>query len=166
MVVTARLLLHAAAEGDNVQVITPLITAGADTDMNAKAPSTGHTPPHLAIVSGQEAAAKMLIMTGAGFIILDAEEDAPPHVAIEGGHVGIAQDLLISGADPSAKDSKRVYSLHLAARRGQDEVVLALVVLALVHKGANLHCCNSGGMTPLFVVVTEDHTPTVKSPLG
>lgn len=75
--------------------------------------------------------------------IPDSSEDAPLRLAIEGGHVGLAQDLLIGGADPSGVGSKRNYPLHLAASRGQDEVVLGLV-----HKGADLNCRDSLGWTP------------------
>ncbi|CAN0460649.1 unnamed protein product, partial [Ectocarpus sp. 12 AP-2014] len=55
-------LLHAAAEGGDALVVSLLLREGAGADMEAKAPGTGHTPLHLAVLGGKAAAAKALIM--------------------------------------------------------------------------------------------------------
>lgn len=47
----------------------------------------------------------------------------------------MAQDLLLSGADHDVRGSLGEYPLHLAARRGRGDVVLALM-----HKRADLDC--------------------------
>ncbi|CAM9757739.1 unnamed protein product, partial [Ectocarpus fasciculatus] len=55
-------LLHAAAEGGNVHVVSTLHRAGAGSEMDTKTPGTGHTPLHLAVLGGNAAAAKTLIL--------------------------------------------------------------------------------------------------------
>ncbi|CBN79339.1 F-box domain and ankyrin repeat protein [Ectocarpus siliculosus] len=150
-------LLHAAAEGGNVQVITRLRNAGAGEDMKAKALDTGHTPLDLAVIGGKEAAAKALIMAGANVNMLDATNDGPLHLAITGGHVGIAKDLLLSGANPVQAGSNDNFAIHLAACYGLDEVVLALV-----QKGVDLNCVNTRGEIPLCVALRGDHVATIK----
>ncbi|CAN0205389.1 unnamed protein product, partial [Ectocarpus fasciculatus] len=151
-------LLHAAAEGGNVQVITRLSTAGARGDIEAKSLDTGHTPLGLAVVGGKEAAAEALIMAGADVNVLDAANDGPLHLAIKGGHVGIAKDLLLSGANPVQAGSKGDFPIHLAAQHGLDEVVLALV-----QKGVDLNRVNTRGQTPLDVALWWDHVATMKN---
>ena len=154
-------LLHAAAEGGDGQVISTLIRAGAGADKNVRAPQNGRTPLHVAVVLGNAAATKALIMTRADVDILDANSDAPLHLAIERGHVGIAQDLLIKGADYAVRGSKGGYPIHLAASRGQDDVVLSLV-----QSEANLDCLNVHGQTPLAVAMHGDRLSTVEALLA
>ncbi|CAN0048771.1 unnamed protein product [Ectocarpus fasciculatus] len=152
-------LLHAAAEGGNVQVVTRLRRAGAGAggDINAKTLDIGHTPLDLAVIGGKEAAAKALIMAGADVNVLNATNDRPLHLAIKGGHVGMAENLLLSGANPVQAGSNGDFPIHLAARHGLDEVVLALV-----QKGVDLNCLNGDGDTPLRVAVRENHVATMK----
>ncbi|CAM9169936.1 unnamed protein product [Ectocarpus sp. 8 AP-2014] len=150
-------LLHAAAEGGNVHVITSLRRAGAWGDMKEKSLDTGHTPLDVAVIGGKEAAAKALIMAGADVNTLDATNDGPLHLAIKGGHPGIAEDLLLSGANPIQAGSNGNLPIHLAACHGLDEVVLALG-----EKGVDLNCLNSRGETPLRLAVRGDHVTTVK----
>ncbi|CAM9170166.1 unnamed protein product [Ectocarpus sp. 8 AP-2014] len=151
-------LLHAAAEGGNVQGITRLSRAGAGGDMKAKTLDSGHTPLDLAVAGGKRAAAKALIMAGADVNALDATNDGPLHHAIKGGHVGIAKDLLLSGANPMQAGSNGDFPIHLAAWHGLDEVVLALV-----QKGIDLNCVNNKGDTPLCMAVRENHVATMKA---
>ncbi|CAM9717813.1 unnamed protein product [Ectocarpus sp. 13 AM-2016] len=120
-------LLHAAAEGGNVQGIKRLHRAAAGRDIKANTLDSGHKPLDLAIAGGKRAAAKALIMAGADVDTLDAMNDGPLHHAIKGGHVGIAKDLSLSGADPMQAGSNGDFPIHLAAWHGLDEVVLALV---------------------------------------
>ncbi|CAM9677623.1 unnamed protein product [Ectocarpus fasciculatus] len=150
-------LLHAAAEGGNVQVITRLSTAGAGGDINAKSLAYGHTPLDLAVIGGKEAAAKALIMAGADVNVLDTANDGPLHLAIKGGHVGMAEDLLLGGANPVQAGSNGGFPIHLAACYGLDEVVLALV-----QKGVDLNCRNRKRDTPLRVAVGENKVATMK----
>ncbi|CAM9785729.1 unnamed protein product [Ectocarpus fasciculatus] len=150
-------LLHAAADGGDVHIITRLRRAGAGGDMKAKALDTGRTPLNLAVFGGKEAAAKALIMAGADVNVLDVANDGPLHLAIKGGHVGIAKDLLLSGANPVQAGSDGDLPIHLAARHGLDEVVFALG-----EKGVDLNCRNTMGMTPLWLAVGGDHVTTTK----
>ena len=148
-------LLHAAAEGGDGLVVTALIRAGAGSDVNAKTPGTGHTPLHLATCGGKGAAAKTLIMAGADVNILDNNKISPLHLAIKGGHVGLAENLLACGADPNAREGENgERPIYLAATRGQDEVVLALV-----NKGVGLS--EYYQETPLIAAVLQDHVSTV-----
>ncbi|CAM9170087.1 unnamed protein product [Ectocarpus sp. 8 AP-2014] len=151
-------LLHAAAEGGNVQVITRLGRAATGGDMQAKTFDTGHTPLDLAVVSGKRAAAKALIMAGADVNARDATNEGPLHHAIKGGHVGIAEDLLLSGANPIQQAGfYGDFPIHLAAWHGLDEVVLALV-----QKGVDLNCLNTTGYNPLCMAVIRNRVATMK----
>ncbi|CAM9532320.1 unnamed protein product, partial [Ectocarpus fasciculatus] len=140
-------LLHAAAEGGSVQVITRLRRAGAGGDTKAKTLDTGRTPLSLAVVGGQKAAVGALIMNGGDVNILDSTNDGPLHLAIKGRHVGIAKDLLLSGANPTQAGSNGDFPIHLAAGRGLDEVVLALV-----QRGVDPNGTSTGGWTPLYLL--------------
>ncbi|CAM9875521.1 unnamed protein product, partial [Ectocarpus fasciculatus] len=144
-------LLHAAAEGGNVQVMTRLLSTAGE-DIKAKAPDTGQTPLDLAVVGGKEAAAEALIMAGADVNVLDAANGGPLHLAIRGGHVRITKDLLLSGANPTQAGSNGDFPIHLAARHGLDEVVLALV-----QKGVDLNRVNTRGYSPLSLALKGDH---------
>ncbi|CAM9452242.1 unnamed protein product [Ectocarpus sp. 12 AP-2014] len=150
-------LLHAAAEGGNVHVITRFSTALAGGDMNAKTRDTGHSPLDLAVIGGKRAAAEALIMAGVCVNTLNATNDGPLHLAIKGGHARIAKDLLLSGANPIQAGSNDDFPINLAAGHGLDEVVLALV-----QKGVDLNCPNRRGETPLGEAVSGDHAATMK----
>ncbi|CAM9605037.1 unnamed protein product [Ectocarpus fasciculatus] len=152
-------LLHAAAEGGNVQVITRLRVAGAGGDIKAKTLDTRHTPLDMAVIGGKRGAANALIMAGADVNAGNTTNDGPLHLAIKGGHVGIAKDLLLSGANPTQQTgSFGNFPIHLAACRG----CLHEVVLTLVQKGVDLNCVNARGYTPLRLAVRENNVATMK----
>ena len=155
-------LLHDAAQGGNGQVVTALMRAGgARGDMNAKTIIGGHTPLHLAVFGGKEAAAKAMILAGADVNIRNDNNDAPLPLAIEGGHAGIVENLLIGGANHAERGSSGDYPIHLAARRGNGDVVLALV-----QKGVDVNCRDARGRPPLAVAVIENHVSAVKALLA
>ncbi|CAN0273174.1 unnamed protein product, partial [Ectocarpus sp. 8 AP-2014] len=168
--------LHAAAEGGNAQIVSALRRAGAEGDINTTCSASGSTPLHLAISGGHEAAAGVLMMAGADVNILDTDGTAPLHLAIWRGHVGVAKDLLLSGANPNQKHpgnplpfydalsrgldllrQKGSFPIHVASRRGLDEVVRALV-----QRGADLDSLDADDYTPLFRAVQQDHVSTMK----
>lgn len=150
-------MLHAAAEGGSDQVITTLIRTGAGADKNTRAPITGRTPLHVAILGGKQAAAKALIMAGANANIVDDNGDSPLHLAIERGRAGLAENLLLIGVDHDVRGSKGDYTVHLAVSRGQDEVVLSLV-----QSRANLDRLDGRSKTSLAVAMLEDRVSTAK----
>ncbi|CAN0152190.1 unnamed protein product [Ectocarpus sp. 6 AP-2014] len=152
-------LLHAAAGGGNEEVVTAFIRAGAGDDMEAKTPGTGGTPLHVAVIRGQEAAARVLVLAGADVNAVDHNTDTPLHLAIGvlGVDARIAQDLLLSGANPKARGFAHDCPIHVAARHGRHDVVHALA-----HKGADLDALNGKGMTPISLAVEGDHVSTVK----
>lgn len=100
-------------------VVSAFRRARAGADMEVKTPGTGYTPLHLAVLGGNAAAAKTLIMAGADVNVLDAEHDSPLHLAIKGGHVEIAKDLLLTGANANlvgSTESFRFISRLTAAK--------------------------------------------------
>lgn len=111
-----------------------MITAVAGQDMKARAPATGNTPLHLAVVDGKEAAG-VLVMAGANVNALNSKNDTPLSLwPSGGGHVRFAKDLLFSGANPDRR-LKGQNPIHIAAYHGLDEVARALAL-----KGANPDC--------------------------
>ena len=79
--------LHAAAEDGDHLVIHALMKVGAGGTMNSNLRTTGRTLLHLAIASGNKAAATASITGGASVNILDARKDAPLRLTIEYGRM-------------------------------------------------------------------------------
>ncbi|CAM9704004.1 unnamed protein product [Scytosiphon promiscuus] len=153
-----RSLLHAASEGGNVHAVAALTRAGGGRRaVNAKVPRTGQTPLHLAILRGQEDAARELMMLGADVNAPNIYNKRPLHLAVEGGLVRLANDLLLGGASPNGEGSLGSTAIHLAARRGYDDLVRALI-----HKGANLNCVDHAGLTPFRSAVYSGRADTVE----
>lgn len=60
------------------------------------------TPLHLAVRSGNQAAAEALLRKGASPAAVDRNKRTPLHHAVQSGHVRIVEMLLTNGADVSS----------------------------------------------------------------
>ncbi|CAN0488226.1 unnamed protein product [Ectocarpus sp. 8 AP-2014] len=125
--------------------------------MDTKAPGTGHTPLHVAVLGGNAAAAKALIMAGADVNVRDEKRDTPLHLAIQEGHVEIVEYLLLSGADPNLQGSTGAFPIHLAVDSSQDQMVVALA-----HKGVNLNWEDGVNTSPLERTICQDRMSTLR----
>lgn len=106
----------------------------------------GWTPLHLACFFGKEAAAALLIDSGASLDALstNATRNTPLHAAIAGACVhALVKRLVLAGADVAALGEGDITPLHVAASRGDD----ALCDL-LIARGANAHATMTDGTIP------------------
>lgn len=135
-----RTLLQAAAVGGSKCVVSSLLRAGAQPDVNEFVDDLNvlheghqpffnyHSPLYEATLNGHEGAARLLILAGANVNFVDPwDEHSVLHQAITGGHERLAKELIMSGADVRAQDSQDRTPLHLAAVEGLDGIVSALL---------------------------------------
>jgi ankyrin repeat protein len=129
--VANRHVLHFAVERTNsAAIITALITAGADPNLQSL---NKHTPLTFAIGAGNDAAIEILIALG-------AKVDAPGHMGLPPlafaameNNIPVMELLIAAGADVNRADRHGATALEMAARHGQ----LAAVQL-LMMRGASI----------------------------
>ena len=155
-----RTALHWAAQKGHEKVAHMLIDSKAD--INAKN-DTNRTPLQEAIMNIHTSLgiARLLLKQGASVTIYDDEGWTLLHQAAEGGNAGqgnaeIINALIDKGCDVEAKTFEttiwglnrfcRATPLFLAAANGKEAGVRALLA-----RGANPHCRNVIGETPLHV---------------
>ncbi len=154
-----RTLLQAAAVGGSEGVVSSLLRAGAQPEVNEFNPDLnnmheGHrifhenlnSPLYQATLGGHEAAARLLILAGADVCFEELwGGESVLHTAIKGGHERLAKELIMSGADVRARDPHYYRTpLHLAAGKGLDGIVSALVF-----RGVDKDAVDKGGESAL-----------------
>ncbi|HUE77561.1 MAG TPA: ankyrin repeat domain-containing protein [Longimicrobiales bacterium] len=99
---------------------------GATDEILSRPGPLGWTPLHLAAFFGQPEATAWLLEKGADTKARsrNAEANTPLHAALAGANDSVVIGLLLeAGADPNAGAAQGVTPLHLAASRGNGEVV-------------------------------------------
>ncbi|CAM9972558.1 unnamed protein product [Scytosiphon promiscuus] len=125
-----RTLLHAAALGGSAEVVSSLLRAGAQPDVNVVSLGSKRSALYVATVCGHDEAARRLLVAGADEGFEDPVDRCTVlHAAVRGTHEQLVNELLIGGADPnaSAKDNRST-PLHLAAARGCAGIVSSLLM--------------------------------------
>ncbi|MGZ6125643.1 MAG: ankyrin repeat domain-containing protein [Myxococcales bacterium] len=109
--------LHAAAFGDNAQVVAVLLDAGAAVDARARN-RFDNTPLQVAMLSQAAGAANVLLGRGAEVNARQAEGVTALHEAAQNGDVVSIRMLLDAGADASAAlpDGRTALDLARAAK--------------------------------------------------
>lgn len=154
-----RTLLGAAVEGRNEAVLTALLEAGAQADVNAVSETTRMSPLHLAARSGHPAIARRLMASGADVELLDISKRSALHYAVERGHREIVQDLLTIGRSrPNVEDGNLMTPLLLAAAQGHGHIVPMLLL-----EGACLDKRNRYGNCALHVAVSNGNVTAMKA---
>ncbi|XP_054723686.1 ankyrin repeat domain-containing protein 65-like [Uloborus diversus] len=128
--------LHRAAESGCVNVIRILLAGGADA-------SAEPTPLHLALMSGKEAAAEVLLGAAPECDGPDCWGRTPLHLAARRGFVRIARALVSRGARLKAKDRGGHCPLDHALRCKQDGVAIVLLA-TYAWRGIEIHCEEMG----------------------
>ena len=141
-----RTLLHAAAVGGNPDVLTALLGAGAQPDVNVVSLSPKRSALYVATVCGHTHVARRLILAGADVRCEDlVDQCSILHEAASDGHEQLVNDLLIGGADPNADSREYGTPLHQAADAGHAGITSALLL-----RGANKDALTEDGDTPLM----------------
>ena len=136
--------LHAAIEGDRIEVAIYLLAHGAQVNVPIK---LGNTPFQSAALHsaarGSVAMVQLLILNGAEVNVPNEYGWTLLHSAAYRGSVDVAQLLIRNGADLDAKTKGGDTPLHLAAHRGTKEMAKFLVI-----SGANPYIKNRDGRYP------------------
>ena len=142
-----RTLLDAAAVGGNPVVVTALLEAGAQPDVNVVSISSKRSSLYAATVSGHEEVARRLILAGADVKFEDPLDQCTVlHKACCCGHEQLVNDLLIRGAAPNSVFGPGGSTpLHQAAGAGQCGAVSALLL-----RGADKNAPDRHEATPLM----------------
>jgi ankyrin repeat protein len=121
--------LFFAAERASDRTLQALLLRGADCNLRNKA---GYTPLHVACQSGNVAAVRRLLASGADpNQSQNVQKWTPLHVACRSGHAEVVRLLLeLEVVDPEASDEMRRQPLHWAAYSGSLDCVMALVETA------------------------------------
>lgn len=127
--------LHAAARNNHADIIRLLLDKGANPDI---ANNNDQTALDLARQSYQKAAAAELQRASLGRGLL---------IAIEQNNQKLIRELLEGGADPVYRNKQGDTALHLAASKGQAELVSLLLEYTSQHSPTN------GQYTPLHLAV-------------
>ena len=116
--------------GGNPDVLTTLLGAGAQPDVNVASLSPKRSALHVATVCGHEEVARDLLLAGADVRLEDlVDRCSVLHEAADGGHEQLVKDLLIGGADPNSVDGRSGWTpLHQAASAGHAGIISALLL--------------------------------------
>lgn len=154
-----RTLLGAAVEGGNEAVLTALLEAGAQPDVNVVSDTTRMSALHVAARSGHPGIVRKLMYFGADVELLDMSKRSALHYAVERGHRQIVQDLLTIGRSrPNVEDGNLMTPLLLAAAQGHGHIVPMLLL-----EGACLDKRNRYGNCVLHVAVSNGNVPAMKA---
>ena len=152
-----RTLLDAAALGGNADVVSALIKAGAQPDVNKLSFALNRRSAlYTATVCGHEDAGSRLILAGADVLFWDpVDQRNVISEAARGGHRQLVNDMLIAGAN--ANEYCYESPLQLAASAGHDGIVSTLLL-----RGADPDVQTDEGETPLMKASQHGRLPIVK----
>lgn len=153
-----RSLLCAAVQGGERQVVSALLTAGAQPDVNVCSGEKQRSALHHASSGGHDTIAKLLLVAGADVGCVDSDKSSPLHLAVRGGHEGVVLDLLGAGASPNCQDEDGDGPIHIAARLGHAELVSLLLL-----SNADVNILDSEGRSPLHLAAEHGHLSAVKT---
>ncbi|CAN0435619.1 unnamed protein product, partial [Pylaiella littoralis] len=104
-----RTLIDAAARGGSVDVMSALLKAGAQPDVNVVSVSSGRSALTTATMLGHEAIAKCLVIAGADVNFKHpVSKRSVLQEAVEGGHEQLVTYLVIGGADLNNREVQGV----------------------------------------------------------
>ncbi|CAM9310581.1 unnamed protein product [Ectocarpus sp. 12 AP-2014] len=154
-----RTLIDAAALGGSEPVVSALLRAGAQPDVNVVSVSSKRSALYTATVCGHEDAARRLISAGADVNFEDPVHwNSVLHEAVGGGHTQLVNDLVSAGSDLESLDAYGCLPLHLAAISGLDRVVSTLLL-----REAYTDALDNGGVTPLIYACGSGHLSVVNA---
>lgn len=146
-------LLGAGAAGGSEEVVSALLKAGGNGDVNVPLPGyTNACALHVAVALDAEGVARALLLAGADVHAIDNLMRTPLHLAAEYGHHHQAANLLSQGARLDTKDARGMTPLHLAVEIGYPEIVSVLL-----EGGASIDLRDGRWRMPLFTAIKGNH---------
>ena len=145
-------VLHAAANGGNVEMIKELLSAGCDINATD---DDGDTPLHVAAISGNTETALELIRLGAEKAIVAGAKGTPLHRAAKHGHVTLVKKMLKVGCPVDVLASNGRSVLHFAAESGNSSVIREVL-----STGFDINATDNDGMTPLHLAGMSGNNET------
>ena len=91
---------------------------------------------HRAAESGCCHCVRSLLERNSSANAIDRRGNSPLHKAIRNNHSNATAEILIAGADPDASGENGLKAIHLAAMRGNPEI-LSLVMMTLLERKSN-----------------------------
>ncbi|CBN73837.1 ankyrin repeat protein [Ectocarpus siliculosus] len=154
-----RTLIDAAALGGSEPVVSALLRAGAQPDVNTVSISSKRSALYTATVCGHEHAARgldrivsALLLRGAYTDAQDTSGATPLIYACGSGHLSVVNTLLAAGADVDIiRDVDSYSALDKAVCNGHIDVIGALL-----RHGADVNACDDAGFTPLHLAAQKD----------
>jgi ankyrin repeat protein len=134
--------------GNSVEMVQILLNAGSDVN---EVSSDGNTSIMLAAAQGRTDLVEYLLQQGADFMIRTDYGQTALHMASGSGHLGAVKLLLAADHDETLIHSPDKYNetpLFDAVEHGYTEIVELLL-----QSGAQRHCCNAAGVSPIHVAV-------------
>lgn len=150
-----RTLLQAAALGGSEGVVSSLLLAGAQPDVNVVSAPTKRSALYVAAKCGYVDAARRLLLAGADPNFKDpTDKGTVLHEAVDGGHEQLVRDLLAAGAYANARRcpwQEGYTPLHLAASRGNLGILSALIAF-----GADKDALDIRSALPIHHAISQD----------
>ncbi|XP_006825126.1 ankyrin repeat domain-containing protein 61-like [Saccoglossus kowalevskii] len=141
--------LHYAAMYNFTDSTQVFAKHGSDLELND---AQGKTPLHIAAENCSFSVLRDLIRCGCDMVTKTNDDETVLHLIIKGATTEINCALVFieyfvrSGVDVNARDVRGNTALHLAARIGTDDKIIA----QLVRNGADVDAVNNKGRSPLF----------------
>ena len=150
--------LHYASRRPAIQIVTYLLSAGADVHAISKG-NVGDLALCAAAESGDLQVIHCLLQAGADINQRNGISLTPLSVAIKSNKRLAAAFLLQNGADPEISDIEGHSALHWAAYRGQTKVV----ELLLASGRAGTKTADNNGMLPIHWATVRGHIPSLQA---
>ena len=146
--------LHLAVHLNNADVVEVLIDAGADVEIKAE----GHSPLHVATISGQLTTMTELIKAGADVRATDAKRATCLIFAAYHGHTDTVIYLVgLPEVDLNHQGCENCTALYFAVKRKHADVVEVLI-----DAGADIETKNDKGHSPLHGASISGELTTMK----
>jgi ankyrin repeat protein len=147
--------LYCAASTGQEEILTALLAAGADTEMEEE--RRGQVPLHAAAANDDATVARLLLDHGADVDARDDSAGTPLILAAGNGYVGVISVLIEHKADVNAKDQEGTSALSVSSYRGHLPAVKTLVAT-----GADVNAKTEEGITPLINAAAEKHNDVMQ----
>ncbi len=150
-------ILHYAVRGGTAAVLEKLLFYRLDTDA---ATHDGKTCLHEAAARGETGCADALLQGWAVGLLnaVDHMGRTPLHEAVESGHAALVEEMMVQGALANHHDVDGNTPAHIAARKGQVDLLYVLMENSAPLDSA----AGKGRMSPMLVAIRAGKRPAAQ----